>query len=165
MPWISRAELDKKNAELESLREENASLKDEDGNATRIGEMESALEAMDSDLKAEKKAHEVTSGKLASADIALAEARSPQVVAASVVAALTPPEKKEEADAHAEANKPILDAVQAEVSRQVAATGRPPVNIETERSCETATISRAEFNALSPAKRNAFMRKGGKLKD
>ena len=163
MSWFSRSDLEAKNTALE---QENETLRSdlqaaqEAANVVpaltqQVSDLTAEVTAAEAKLKEEQEAHGTTKKALEDTEAKL----KPEGIAATVATALEKPDD--------EANKPIIDAVQAEVSRQVAATGRAPVNTKTEEAAGggTKTITRAEFGALSPAKRNAFIREGGKLTD
>lgn len=167
MGWFSRSEIETQNetlkADNERLKADLAAAQSQTTTATELTqELATAKEELESckaALSTEESAHEATKSELHSAKAACL----PGAIAETITAAFAL-EDTDENKATREANKPITDAVQAEVSRQVAATGRPPVEFtEKDRNkSETKTATRAEFNAMTPHARAEFIKNGGR---
>ena len=69
------------------------------------------------------------------------------------------------ANSEDEADAPVKEAVEREVTNRIVASGHPPLNTaKAESEDETRNkLSRDAFNSLSPVEKNTFMRNGGKL--
>jgi hypothetical protein len=160
MSWFSRNELADK---VTALEQENLSLR-ADLEAAQAGEnqvpaltqeitglkedLESAREA----LTTEESAHAVTRQELTATSAKLEPAALAERITASV-------NSEDEADA------PVKEAVEREVTNRIVAAGHPPLDtLNAEREHEQfAKMSRDSFNNLSHPKRNAFIREGGKI--
>lgn len=104
------------------------------------------------ETEAEKEAHEATRKELTQASALL----EPAALAERIVASVN---SEDEADA------PVKEAVEREVTNRIVAAGHPPLDtLKAEREHEQfAKMSRDSFNNLSHPKRNAFIREGGKI--
>ena len=161
MSWFSRNELADK---VTALEQENLSLR-ADLEAAQAGEnqvpaltqeitgLKEDLESARGALTAEESAHEATKQELTAATAKLEPAALAERITAS-------------ANSEDEADAPVKDAVEREVTNRIAASGHPPLNTakaENEEATQNL-LSRAAFDKLDHAQRDTFMKSGGKLK-
>lgn len=135
-------------------------------------EIVAELESVKLDLGNTEAKFEETKGQLATAEAALQEAateiqnlRNATVDFTAKLEAFNS-EKELLTNALSAAEAKITpEAIQALVTAQIAGSGHPPLAIDNglEPNKQENTLTRAEFNAISPAKRLAFVKKGGKI--
>lgn len=166
MGWFSRSEIETQNEALKSdnerLKADLAAAQSQTETAAEItqklAEASEELESCKSALSNEESAHAATKLKLEEAVAAITPEKTAERIAAAIT--LSAEEVTDETkDAH-EANKPILEAVQAEVSRQVALTGRPPLAISDgkERESHSDAPHLDKFNSLTGAEATAYFK-------
>jgi ATP-dependent Clp endopeptidase proteolytic subunit ClpP len=135
-------------------------------------EITSQLEAVKTDLAGTEAKLQESIANIATAESALQEAateilnlRTSGITITSELATMRT-EKESLATALAESEaKATPEAIQALVTAQIAASGHPPLNVETglEPNKTENSLTRELFNALTPAKRLAFAKAGGKI--
>lgn len=162
MSWFSRNELADK---VSALEQENTSLR-ADLEAAQAGEnqvpaltqeiagLKEDLQSVRDALAAEETAHAATRQELSAATESLA----PEKLAERITAA---------ANSEDEADAPVKEAVEKEVTNRIVAAGHKPLDtLQAEQEeAKHLKMSRNAFNSLSPVEKNAFMRNGGKLTD
>lgn len=160
MSWFSRNELADK---VTALEQENLSLR-ADLEAAQAGEnqvpaltqeitgLKEDLESARGALTTEETAHAATRQELTSATAKLEPAALAERITAS-------------ANSEDEADAPVKEAVEREVTNRIAASGHPPLNTAKAEGEEVArgAISRATFEALSHADRAAHIADGGTI--
>ena len=105
------------------------------------------------EVESEKTAHSATRKELADAAALLEPVKLAERITVS-------------ANSEDEADAPIKEAIEKEVTNRIVAAGHPPIdtsNAEREQEAKQVLSSEA-FNALSHHQRNEFIRNGGKLK-
>lgn len=160
MSWFSRNELADK---VTALEQENLSLR-ADLEAAQSGEnqvpvltqeiagLKEDLESARQALTTEESAHAATRQELTAATAKL----EPAALAERITAA---------ANSEDEADAPVKEAVEREVTNRIVASGHPPLDTAKAESEDVTRnkLSRDAFNSLSPVEKNTFMRNGGKL--
>jgi len=161
MSWFSRNELADK---VTALEQENLSLQADleaaQAAETQVPALTQEIAGLKEDLQSarealttEESAHAATKQELIETSAKL----EPAAIAERITAAATSED---------EADTPINEAFDKEVTNRIVAAGHPPLNTaKAEEEENVTTMTRAAFNALDHSQRNATIKSGVKLKD